>query len=459
MPRKIPPAGESVLCPKCGTPNLLGAKFCKKDGYALQAGVAAPQVIPVAKESSAAAPPAKGPEPLPPSPTPAPQAVPIKQPAPVTARSVDIGRETSAAKVSTAASVDKSRKGVMIGALVGVVLLAGAGGGYAYWAGYLGNRQGDVQARINTELSSRGLSNVKVTIDREWGASLSGTVLQQADKEQALELIKSHTELKNVVADLVLVQTGAADLEKNLNKALANAGFSSITAQVDKEMVATLTGEAANPDQKMQALNVASGVTGLKDVRDDIQVAIAENVPPASPPEVAPPAAPPLPVAQAAPPPIDRAALERELHARLRTNGVGGVTGHVNPDMTIALSGTVRSEEDRVKALNLAGSLPGANGLRENIQVAAPQAARLARPQAPQPVQQAAAIDPGKLEGDINRALRNSGAGGVTAQVGDDLSVTLKGSAGSSTEKERAMQIARQFKGVRTVKDKIFVVE
>ncbi|MDP1703903.1 MAG: BON domain-containing protein, partial [Sulfurimicrobium sp.] len=159
------------------------------------------------------------------------------------------------------------------------------------------------------------------------------------------------------------------------------------------------------------------------------------------------------------PPPINKAALERELNARLRANGVGGVTGRVNPDMTIALSGTVRSEEDRVKALNLAGSLPGANGLRENIHVVAPQAARLARPQAPQPAQQAAAIDPGKLEGDINRALRNSGAGGVTAQVGDDLSITLKGSAGSPAEKERAMQIARQFKGVRAVKDKIFVVE
>ncbi|MDO8891210.1 MAG: BON domain-containing protein [Sulfurimicrobium sp.] len=349
---------------------------------------------------------------------------------------------------------------MMIGALVGVVLLAGAVGGYAYWAGHMGNRQGDVQAKINTELGSRGLSNVQVTIDREWGASLSGTVMNQAGKDQALELIRSHKELKNIVADQVQVQPGAADLEKNLNKALTDAGFNSITAQVDKEMVATLTGIAESPDQKVQALKVASGLTGVKDVKDDVQVPIAENAPPAPPPELAPPVAPPMPAAQASPPPpINKAALERELNARLRANGVGGVTGRVNPDMTIALSGTVRSEEDRVKALNLAGSLPGANGLRENIHVVAPQAARLARPQAPQPAQQAAAIDPGKLEGDINRALRNSGAGGVTAQVGDDLSITLKGSAGSPAEKERAMQIARQFKGVRAVKDKIFVVE
>jgi osmotically-inducible protein OsmY len=39
------------------------------------------------------------------------------------------------------------------------------------------------------------------------------------------------------------------------------------------------------------------------------------------------------------------------------------------------------------------------------------------------------------------------------------FTVTLKGSAGSSAEKDRAMQVARQFKGVRGVKDKIFVVE
>jgi osmotically-inducible protein OsmY len=273
-------------------------------------------------------------------------------------------------------------------------------------------------------------------------------------------LIKSHKELKKI-ADLVQVQPTAVDLEKSLNKALADAGLNTITAQVDKELVATLSGVAANPDQKTQALNVAKGITGIKSVRDDVQAAIAETVPELLPSDVAPPAALPLPAAHAVvqPPPVDKAELERELNAQLRANGVSGVTGRVNPDMTIGLTGTVRSAAERDKALQIAGSLPNANGVRENIHIAAPQVAKLAPPQAPQPAQQAAAIDPGKLEGDINRALRNGGAGGVTAQVGDDLSVTLKGSAGSSAEKERAMQVARQFKGVRGVKDKIFVVE
>ena len=84
-------------------------------------------------------------------------------------------------------------------------------------------------------------------------------------------------------------------------------------------------------------------------------------------------------------------------------------------------------------------------------------------PTPPQPITlvppPAPTLNPTTLEGEINRALRNGGAGGVTAQVSDDFSVTLKGAATSAAQKDRAFQIARQFKGVGAVKDRIFVVE
>jgi len=66
--------------------------------------------------------------------------------------------------------------------------------------------------------------------------------------------------------------------------------------------------------------------------------------------------------------------------------------------------------------------------------------------------------DPAKTEGEIGRALRASGINGITAQVSDDFIVTLKGSASSDAEKERAFSIAQRFDGVKGSKDKVFVV-
>lgn len=67
--------------------------------------------------------------------------------------------------------------------------------------------------------------------------------------------------------------------------------------------------------------------------------------------------------------------------------------------------------------------------------------------------------DPAKLEGSINRALRDAGLGGVTARVDDNLEVTLRGSVGSQHEKDRAFGIAQTFKGAKRIRDIIFVVE
>ena len=468
--KPIPPAVDSVTCPKCGTANVPTAKFCKKDGYPMQAAgvVAAPTTVPpqvVVPPVVPAAKPAVMASPVPPTaPKPAPQPVPAIQSAPAAPRPVVSAPPSAPAKPAAA----KSRKGMMIGAAVGAAILASTGGGYAYWAGYVGNRQGSVQNEINAELGTHGLSNVKVTVNHEWVASLSGTVLNQADKEEALALLKGHTELKQLV-DTVQIESSVADVEKNLNKALAGAGFSSVpTAQLDTDLMATLHGSANSLEEKDRMLALAKGVAGVKGIRDEIEVAAPETLPEPKNSDLAaaePPAAStPLPPQAAPRQVVDRAALDRELNARLRANGVGSVTGRVNPDMSVALSGTVRSAGERNRALTIGGSLPGANGVRETIQIAAPQVDRLAPPQAPPqaappaPPPQAAAIDPAKLEGDINRALRSRDINSITAQVNDDMSLTLKGSA-SAAEKERAMQLARQVRGIRGVKDKIFVVE
>lgn len=102
----------------------------------------------------------------------------------------------------------------------------------------------------------------------------------------------------------------------------------------------------------------------------------------------------------------------------------------------------------RVEPPRAAASQPAAS-------VPQPQA-RPAPPVAVAPPE--SALDPAKLEGDLNRALRGRDVRGVTAQVGDDGAVTLKGSA-NAADKERALQIARTFRGVKSVKDQVFVVE
>lgn len=481
--KPAPPVSGSVTCPKCGTANVSTAKFCKKDGYPLQAAgavtpqtevtppTAVPPPVVVPTEIPSTKPAGMDSSVKPPAPKLAPQPIPVKQSAPATSPPA----VSAAPRAPATPGAAKSGKGMMIGAAVGAAILASAGGGYAYWAGYVGNRQGNVQNEINAELGSHGLSNIKVTVGKDWGASLTGSVSSQTFKDQAFGMVSMHKELRSIV-DTVQIESNAADVEKNINKAMAEAGFSSVpTVQLDKDLVATLHGSANDQPEKDRMLALVKGASGVKGVKDEIEVAAPQTIPEPENPDLAqmapqPSAPPPPSPAQITPQrSIDKAALDRELNARLRANGVSGVTGHVNPDMSVALSGTVRSADERYRALTIGGSLPGANGVRETIQVVAPQVARLAPPQAPiqapppqtappAPPPEAAAIDPSKLEGDINRALRSRDINSVTAQVNDDMSLTLKGSA-SASEKARAMQLARQVRGIHGVKDKIFVVE
>lgn len=64
-----------------------------------------------------------------------------------------------------------------------------------------------------------------------------------------------------------------------------------------------------------------------------------------------------------------------------------------------------------------------------------------------------------RLEGELNRALREAGFVGVTTAVGDDGEVTLSGTVSTERDKEKAFALVESFKGVGTVKDLVFVVE
>lgn len=301
--QKNSPASDSVVCPQCGTENVANAKFCKKDGYALQTGVSSHPIT---------------------------QATPSK-PAPTT--------DQTAAKMASmpnVATIGKSRKGLMIGALTGLALLTG---GYAYWAGYIGKHQDAINNVTNAELNNQNPNNSKTT-------SLTESV-----------------------------QLSPSKLSQNIQEALTNEGMDWLAVKVDRKRVATISGGVADEEQKEKVISIAKSVAGVVEAKYRVTSA-DRNLDTAStnqanvnspPPTVAPP-----PQVQAPEGTVDRATLASNLAGQLRAAGINGLTGRVEPDMTINLTGTVRSATERDEALRIATSIPGGNGVRENIRVVTP---------------------------------------------------------------------------------------
>lgn len=410
---KSPDTGV-LICPRCGTPNAATAYFCKKDGVPLHGGN-------IASGSPT-------PRPLPPPTAPEPR-LRVRQ---------DSG---------------KSRKPLVIAGFVLLVVVAMSAGGGAYWFGYIGNRQTSVQEKINAELGGRGLSDVKVTVGKDWKTTADGMVGSQAEKQQALALINGHSGLKEIT-DNIRVKPTREELAQRLTKALADAGMSQVTAQVDEGLTTvTLNDATLGPEAraKAEALVVAeaAAAAGLA----SIKVAHAPVAPP-------PPALSEAPIR---PLTIDVVDIQAAINAQLRKGGLEGISARVDAEGNATLQGTVPAAKDKDRAIRLALAQTGVTGVNDSIRVVAPAPPPPTPPVAkkeeapPPPV--AARPDPAKLEGEINRALRSGGAGGVTAEVGNDFSVTLKGSATSAAQKERAFQIARQFRNVANLKDRVFVVE
>lgn len=440
---------DSVICPKCGTPNLPTARFCKKDG------------IPLRGETSSQQP-----------------AAPLAAPQPV---SQPMAPRTQTAFQPDQHPTSQSRKTILIVSMVAVVMLTSGIGGYLWWAGYVGDRQGSVAQTLNAELSRKGLGSVKVNVDKDWKTAVEGQVASQAEKDQALALLNQHKKLK--IIDNIRVKPSRADMEQRINKALADAGMKQVTAQIDERLTkVTLNDPDLGPEDRAKAEKVISSVT--TDVVGTTSVQVAHAVPTPQPP--APLPAPSVATAPSpASPPVDVTSIESGLNEALRSEGLSGVSARVDANGNVNLQGAVATREDKDRATRLALSQAGVTGVSDFMNVAPPASSAAIAPTAPpvppqakapaRPRAKAPALpqsppdavvarstitrDPAKLEGEINRALRRVGVGGVSAQVGDDFSITLKGSTTSVAQKDQAFQIARQFKGVGAVKDRVFVVE
>lgn len=106
--------------------------------------------------------------------------------------------------------------------------------------------------------------------------------------------------------------------------------------------------------------------------------------------------------------PADGETIARALNEQLQAAGLNGISAQIDTAGKVRLQGTVSSQEQHDRAVQITSSQAGVAGVVDLLQIAASQPAAQNR-------------DPARLEGEINRLLRNNGLGGVTAQVADDF--------------------------------------
>ena len=385
-PHPAPPPANLVICPKCGTANPAGAKFCKKDGVAL-AGAA--DNMGLAREATEK--------------TNIARAKGLRSP-PILATEPPPDQVRQAATPIPGAKPKSSRSNIVIATGVVAALLAACGGGYWYLAGRNAPTKEVAEAPPTSPASSAPAASNQAVATRQ-----------------------------TVDAGVTMI--------------LADAGFSkTIQSTTDADLVVTLHGSVTSEEQRAKVLALAKTATGVAAVRDQLEVAQAAATPnevASARPDLAPPSIPAVPPT----PSFDTARVQQDLNRQLRNSGLSGVSVKVNADRSAVLRGKVSTAKEKEDAQVLVSNSPELSGVRNTIQVIA------------EPPQTTATVDPAKLEGEINRALRNGGVGSVTAQVADDLSVTLKGSVTSAEQKDRAFQVARRFQARGMPKDRIFVVE
>ena len=390
LPPPPPPPSPSIanllICPKCGTANAAGAKFCKKDGVAL-AGTADSVGLAGAATKKTNIARAEG---LPSSP------ILVTEPPPTQLQ--------QAATPIPGTKPASSRSDIVIATGVVAALLVAGSGGYWYLAGRNAPTEEVAEAPPTSSAPSAPAASTQAVATR-----------------------------KMVDAGVMMI--------------LADAGFSkTIQSTTDADLVVTLLGSVTSEEQRAKVLALVKTATGVAAVRDQLEVVQAANAPnevASARPDLAPPSTPAVPPA----PSFDTTRVQQDLNRQLRNSGLSGVSVKVNADRSAVLRGKVNTAKEKEDAQILASNSPELSGVRNTIQVIA------------EPPKTAATIDPAKLEGEINRALRNGGVGSVTAQVADDLSVTLKGSVTSAEQKDRAFQVVRRFQARGMPKDRIFVVE
>jgi len=403
LPDKVPvleKPKDFIVCPKCGTTNPLTARFCKKDGAPLKEDIKPSSVREIKTE-------------VPVKPT-------IMEPVPPKAES----RKKAIKKTS--------RIWVWI-TISGLVLIILGGGSYLYFSGPIGKKPESLQRKINMELEEKKLDCISVQVDKEWVATVSGIVSKPIYRSEALNIVKSHKEVKEIIDN---IQT-TGDMEKKINNALKGEGINEIYANVDDNLITTLKGFASSDGEKGKAVNIAKGFKELKDLKDEIQIKTAPEIVKGDPVRI-----------------------EEELNKIFRKRGLNNIYAKVNKDLVAILTGAAKSNNDKTLAINIAKSYRELSGVTDNIRVAPEAPERPAPPApaaspAPSATQAPPQVDIAKLQEEINMALKRRGLSNAYAEVDRDLVATLNGVVNDKAEESDAINIAKSYGQLRDVRSKI----
>lgn len=316
----ISPAAPELSCPKCGATNPANAKFCRIDGAPLHGSTSGtvPGRTPNIEQTSSYSP---APAPVP-KPVPRPAAVgpmvapPRPKPGPAPLRSADPVPSNTEYQIDRAIddqSTSKQKTVMWVSAAITSLILAAAGA-FLYWGGYVGNRQGSVAASITSDLAAKGFGSVFVTVDKNWVASVTGSVTGKEQHDGVIAAVRANTNLKGVT-DTVQVSLTATELQDKVMKALADQGLRSVAVSVSGANEVTLSGPVDSAEQKQLANQIASGVPEVAKVDDQTTKSRIWN--------------------------------QNELTGFIASNGFQGVQGNFRSDQLAVLTGTVESEDRR----------------------------------------------------------------------------------------------------------------
>ncbi|MDP2824596.1 MAG: BON domain-containing protein [Sulfuritalea sp.] len=286
----IPAVAPTIRCPKCGTENLIGAKFCKTDGYRFEhpeEPLQPPQPEPlntvlcpacgtvnpvdaifckkdgVRLVENASSVPQGDASRVPTGPqAPAPQGA-LSAESHAAPSLAPLGPDRHPVRQGTA------RKWAVTVAIL-VALIGGGAGGYLYYAGAF-IKSAELKAAIDSDLATKGILGISVDVDDDRVATLGGDIGDAAIRDAAVHVARSVRGVKDVLAKLDVLPS-ISDTENGLSQALKAQQLTDILVSVDEKRNATLTGTVSDAAMIDVATNTAAATSGVRSVTSQIQV-------------------------------------------------------------------------------------------------------------------------------------------------------------------------------------------
>ncbi len=390
-------------------------------------------------------------------------------------------REITSGNARQRPGARRNRPGASKRLIVLVSLLIVVASTYLYMMGVPGGSKA-AEEYLNKVLRTRGF-DVTAKMESDGKVVVTGKVQSDDDRNAALAIVRSENKVRSI-ADNITVALLPADLERGLKRALEEAGLSEVEAKVGHDFIVALSGTAHGRQDKDTALAITRGRQGVKGVDDGIEIRKSSSQDKASIPGKAGDTTTDFTQAAhfevAALSPSTWASKKYSSSLTFRVPGPGRILveadwqrpGALALILNNAESHDTYTQKDGTSPLKLVYRITEKDLARGSLWEAAVANFTSSGPfegslkltflsgeaNRPFTMVREANFDLGRIEGEINTALKTAGIKGVSAEVAKDRSVTLTGSVRTIGEKQRAIETARKFKAIKEVKDVIFVV-